>query len=95
MSEIFSRVPKGQGLQGFQEIEGLPLLAGAFKKFGVSKSKGFQGKYTPNMNLVKNIIASAWGSPACDLPPLWGNLVHLESAHHGAKIFSSMGIIVR
>jgi len=47
------------------------------------------------MSLVKNIIASAWGSPACDLPPLWGNLVHLESAHHGAKIFSSMGIFVR
>ena len=40
----FSRVPKGQGLQGFQEIEGLPLLAGAFKKFGVSKIQGFSGK---------------------------------------------------
>ena len=36
---------KGQGLQGFQEIEGLPLLAGAFKKFGVSKIQGLQGKY--------------------------------------------------
>ena len=33
------------GASGFQEIEGLPLLAGAFKKFGVSKIQGFQGKY--------------------------------------------------
>jgi len=55
------------------------------------KSKGFQGKYTPNMSLVKNIIVSAWGSPACDLTSLWGKQDQLESAHHGAKIFSSMG----
>ena len=40
-----SRVPKRQRLQGFQGIEGFPLLAGAFKKFGVSKIQGFQGKY--------------------------------------------------
>ena len=40
-----SRVPKGQGLQGFQGIEGFPLLTGAFNEFGVSKIQGFQGKY--------------------------------------------------
>jgi hypothetical protein len=40
------------------------LLAGAFKKFGVSKIQGFQGKYISNMSLAKNIIVRAWGSPA-------------------------------
>ena len=48
---LFSGVPKGQGLQGFQEIEGLPLLAGAFKEVDISiiqksqgsRDGGFQG----------------------------------------------------
>ena len=35
-------MPRDSGLQG---IEGLALLAGAFKKLGVSKIQGFQGKY--------------------------------------------------
>ena len=30
---------------GFQGIEGLPLLARAFKKLGVSKIQGLQGQY--------------------------------------------------
>ena len=47
------------------------------------------------MSLAKNIIARAWCSPACDLSSLWGKQNRLESAHHGAKIFSNMGIIVR
>ena len=47
------------------------------------------------MSLAKNIIVRAWGSPTCDRTSLWGKPDQLESAHHGAKIFSSMGIIVR
>ena len=36
---------KGPRASGFQGIEGFPLLARAFKKFGVSKIQGLQGKY--------------------------------------------------
>ena len=35
----------GPRASGFQGAEGLPLLAGAFKKFGVSKIQGLQRKY--------------------------------------------------
>ena len=44
------------------------------------------------MSLAKNTIVSAWCSPTCDRTSLWGKLDQLESALHGAKIFSSMGI---
>ena len=35
---------KGPRASGFQGIEGFPLLAGAFKKFGVSKIPRVSGK---------------------------------------------------
>ena len=41
MSETFPGYQNAKGFR-FQGIEGLPLLARAFKKFGVSKSKGFR-----------------------------------------------------
>ena len=43
------------------------------------------------MSLAKNIIVRAWCSPTVTTP-FDGKLDRKESAHHGAKIFSSMGI---
>ena len=76
---------------GFQGIEGLPLLARAFKKFGVSKIQGFQGKYIKyelGQKYHRKCIVKSYLRPDLFL----GKLDQLESALHGAKIFSSMGI---
>ena len=85
MSEIFPGYQKAKGFRVFQEIDGLPLLAGVFKKFGVSKIQGFQGKYI-KYELGQKCHRTCIMKSNCDLPPLWGKLDRLDTALHGKDI---------
>ena len=69
------------------------MLAGAFNEFGVSKIQGFQGKYI-KYELGQKYHRTCIVKSNCD-HTIYGKLDRKGSALHGAKIFSSMGIIVR